>query len=166
MLEMNILGVDGHSATFTMAVLDEQGQLVDCSRHATSEENLIQATCAVPQPRWLVVEESHLAQWIKMTLKPHVDKLTVCDPKHNRWIAQDDFANDRTSAIKLAELAGLDKLREVYHPGEYMGELRSLFLHYYDLTLLRPDPPGDAVQEQTWRGLPASGRVCVGSWAL
>jgi len=63
-----------------------------------------------------------------------VDQLTVCDPKHNRWIAEDDFADDRTSAIKLAQLAQMGQLKEVFHPDGGMAELRSLFLHHYDLT--------------------------------
>ena len=130
---MNIIGLDAHSATFTVAVLNPHGKLMHCLRRETSEENLIEIVAQVTGQKWLVVEESHLAQWVQAALRPYVDKLTVCDPKHNRWIAQDDFADDRTSAIKLAQLARMDQLREVYHPNGDMAMLRRLFLYYRDL---------------------------------
>jgi len=116
-----------------MAVRDDQGKLLSCHRERTSEEHLIAHTGRVPSPKWLVVEESHLAQWIKMTLERYVDQLTVCDPRHNRLIAQADFVDDRVSAIALTELARLGSLKEVYHPDHGLAELRSVFLHYYDL---------------------------------
>jgi len=131
---MKIIGLDVHSATFTMAILNERGKLMRCLSRDTSEENLIEEVSKVAGEKHLVVEESHLAQWVHATLKCYVDQLTVCDPKHNRWIAEDDFSDDRTSAIKLAQLAQMDQLKEVFHPDDGMAKLRSLFLHHYDLT--------------------------------
>jgi len=133
MLVVNIIGLDAHRATYTMAVRNETGEMVSCHRQSTSEEHLIEDTSRVPGDKWLVVEESHLAQWIYMTLKGQVDKLTVCDPRHNRLIAKADFVDDRVAAIKLTELARLDALKEVYHPDAGLADLRSLFLHDYDL---------------------------------
>lgn len=130
---MNIIALDVHSATFTMAIQNDRGKLMRVLSRETSGENLIEEVCKVSGKRWLVVEESHLAQWVHTTVKPYVEKLTVCDPRHNRWIAEDDFADDRTSAMKLGELAAMDKLKEVYHPDDEMAELRGVFLHYYDL---------------------------------
>jgi transposase len=130
---MNIIGLDAHSASFTMAVLNNKGNLSYCKRWPTSETNLIDVVGTIMSPKQLVVEESHLAQWIKMTLEPYVDELIVCDPRHNRWIAKDDFANDRTSAIKLAQLCRGGYIRPVYHPDGRGIELRELFLHYCDL---------------------------------
>ena len=130
---MKIIGLDVHSATFTMAIVNKQGKLMRCLSRETSEENLIEEVGKVTGEKHLVVEESHLAQWVHATLKRYVDQLTVCDPKHNRWIAEDDFADDRTSAIKLAHLAQMGQLKAVFHPDGGMAELRSLFLHHYDL---------------------------------
>ena len=130
---MNTIGLDAHSATFTVAILNRHGKLSLCLRRPTSEEQLIEIVSTVESPKQLVVEESHLAQWIKMVLEPYVDKLIICDPRHNRWIAQEDFANDRTSAIKLAELCRGGYIKEIYHPDDVGASLRALFLHYYDL---------------------------------
>jgi len=131
---MKNIGLDAHSTTFTTAVQTAGGKLATVTQRETTEENLIEVVHSVRGPKRLIVEESHLAQWIKVALEPYVDELIVCDPKHNRWISKDDFADDRSSAIKLAELARLGGLKPVYHPDEDMGALRSLFLHYRDLT--------------------------------
>ena len=132
---MEFIGLDAHSTTFTLAVLDGDTNQITCGRaEPTSEEHLIAAVSRVAGPKCLTVEESHLAQWVYMTLEPYVDESIVCDPKENRWIAGDDFANDRTSAMKLAELLRQDDLKPVYHPHDgVMAELRAVFLHYYRL---------------------------------
>jgi len=134
MPEMNIIGMDIHSRTFTTAVIDRvEGTYLGGRRRETSEENLIAEVSQVRGEKWLVVEECHLAQWVKLTLEEHVDRLTICDPRKNRDLAEADFMDDERSARKLAELARLGALKEVYHPDEGLGEIRSLFLHYRDL---------------------------------
>ena len=130
---MNRIGLDAHSASFTMAVVNEAGKVTKCLSRPTSAENLIEMVGAVAGPKELVVEESTVAQWVKDTLEPYVDRLVVCDPRHNRWIAKDDFAADRTSAIKLAQLLRGGYLKEIAHLGDEGAQLRQAFLHYYDL---------------------------------
>ena len=63
---MNTIGLDAHSATFTVAILNRQGKLSLCLRRPTSEEQLIEIVSTVKGPKQLVVEESHMAQWIKL----------------------------------------------------------------------------------------------------
>jgi len=81
----------------------------------------------------LVLEESHMAQWVKGVLEPYVDKLVICDPVRNSWIAKDDFNNDKTSAIKLARLQLDGYIKPIHHPDIEGAQLRRLFVHYYDL---------------------------------
>ena len=130
---MHFIGLDAHSASFTVAVVNEKGKLCWNLSRPTSEKYLIEVVSKVEGPRQLVVEESHMAQWVKMTLEPYVDRLIVCDPRHNRWISGEDFSDDRTSAIKLAQMLRGGFIKEVYHPDDTGAQLRSLFLHYYDL---------------------------------
>jgi transposase len=130
---MKSLGLDAHSASFTLAVLTPLGKLSSCLSNTTSAQNLIDAVTAVSGPKVLVVEESHLAQWVKRTLQPYVDKLVICDPQRNAWIAKDEFADDKSSALKLAKLQLDGYIKEIRHPEEAGAKLRSLFLHYYDL---------------------------------
>jgi transposase len=99
----------------------------------TSAKNLIEAVEAVTGPKTLVVEESHLAQWVKRTTEPYVDKVLICDPQRNAWIAKDDFNDDASSAHKLAVLHQGGFLKEIRHPDDEGATLRGLFLHYYDL---------------------------------
>jgi len=61
-----------------------------------SAQNLINAVATVPGPKTLVVEESHLAQWVNRTLEPYVDKLVICDPQRNAWIAKDEFDDQQS----------------------------------------------------------------------
>jgi hypothetical protein len=129
---MNFIGADVHSVSFTMAYLNTKGKLAQVRQRRTSERDLIQLVGTMPGPKTLVVEESHLAQWVKHTLEPYVDRLIICDPKRNRWIAADDFADDKSSAIKLAELARGGYLKEIQHGNDESAALRGLFLHYFD----------------------------------
>jgi len=130
---MNRIGLDAHSASFTMAVVDEAGKVTRCVNREMSAENLIEVVSAVRGPKELVVEESAVAQWVKETIEPYVERLIVCDPRHNRWISQADFNDDRTSAIKLAKLGRMGELKEVVHPDEDQAPLRREFYHYADL---------------------------------
>ena len=130
---MNYLGLDAHSASFTLATMDGQGKLRGCLTRPTSAKDMIELVSQVPGPKQLVVEESHLAQWVKTMLEPYVDKLIVCDPRRNRSLAEEDFVDDRRSAIALANLARGGYVKEIYHPDEAGAEWRSLYLHYYDL---------------------------------
>jgi transposase len=130
---MKSLGLDAHSASFTLAVLTPLGKLSSCRSNTTSAQNLIDAVSAVSGRKVLVVEESHMAAWVKRTLSPYVDKLVICDPQRNAWIAKDEFNDDKSSAIKLAKLQLDGYIKEIIHPEEEGAKLRSLFLHYYDL---------------------------------
>jgi len=130
---MNRIGLDAHSASFTMAVVNEAGKVTRCLSRPMSAENLIEAVTAVRGPTELIVEESGVAQWVKETLEPYVDKLIVCDPRHNRWIHQEDFNDDRTSAIKLAQLRRMGEIKEIIHPSAEGAPLRREFYHYADL---------------------------------
>ena len=130
---MRSLGLDVHAASFTLGVLTPGGKLSSCLSYETTAQNLIEAVSAVPGPKALVVEESHLAQWVKRTLERYVDQLVVCDPQRNAWIARDEFNDDKTSAIKLARLHQGGFIKEIRHPDDAGAQLRGLFLHYFDL---------------------------------
>ena len=76
----------------------------------------------------------HLAQWVKHTLEPHLDQLVICNPKHNKWIAGDTDADDRTRARKIAVLLRGGYVKQVIHPDEAGAERRTIFLHDDKLT--------------------------------
>lgn len=130
---MKTVALDVHAASFTLEVLTASGQVAQRLSRPTTGRNLIEILERVVGPKTLVVEESHLAQWVKRTLAPYVDKLIVCDPQRNAWIAKDEFNDDNSSAHKLAVLHQGGFLKEIVHPDDEGAHLRALFLHYYDL---------------------------------
>lgn len=130
---MKTVALDVHAASFTLEVLTPKGQISKRISRPTSGRNLIEVLEEVVGPKTLVVEECHLAQWVKRTLSPYVDRLIVCDPQRNAWIAKDEFNDDGSSAHKLALLHQGGFLKEIVHPDDEGAQLRSLFLHYYDL---------------------------------
>jgi len=164
---MNRIGLDAHSASCTMAVVNEAGKVVKCVSRPTSARELIEMVGAVKGPKELVVEESPVAQWVKDTLEPYVDRLVVCDPRRNAWIAKDDYNDDKTSAVKLAQLLRGGYIQEVVHLDGSQAQLRRAFCHYADLNeqLTRfknklkaiyrqvgMSPKGDAIYEEGGHG--------------
>ena len=130
---MNHLGLDMHSAHFVLAHVNARGKFCRQYERPTTGEFLLETLDQVRGPKRLIVEESHLAQWVKHTAEPFVDELIVCDPKRNRWISEDEFADDRSSARKLAVLSHGGYLKAIRHPDDVGADLRCLFLHYYNL---------------------------------
>ena len=130
---MQNLGLDVHSMHFVMAHVNGRGKFCRQYERATTAENLIEVVGKIRGPKRLAVEECHLAQWVKHVLEPYVDELIVCDPKHNRWISEAEFADDKTSARKLARLLYGGFVKPIRHPDDVGAELRSLFLHYHNL---------------------------------
>lgn len=130
---MRTIAVDAHSANCTFAIFSARGELAKCIERPTSAKQMIEVIQSVSGSKRLIVEESHMAEWVKRTAEPYVDKLIVCDPQRNHWIARDDFNNDTNSAIKLGKLLMGGFIKEIRHPDSEGAEFRSLFLHYYDL---------------------------------
>lgn len=131
---MKTLALDAHAASFTLEVMTPTGQVARNVSREMSAANLIEVVEAVTGPKVLIVEESHLAQWVKRTLDPYVDRLIVCDPSRNAWIAKDQFNDDASSAHKLALLHRGGFLKEIRHSNDRGAvTLRGLFQHYYSL---------------------------------
>lgn len=130
---MWIIGLDVHSSSFTAAVLTPQGNLAQVWQRDTTETHLREVVETVRGPRAAVVEECHLAQWVKRVLTRFVDRLVICDPRRNQWIAKDEFNDDKSSAEKLARLFHGGFIKEIRHVSDEGAVLRSLFLHYHEL---------------------------------
>jgi transposase len=69
----------------------------------------------IPGKKELAFEEGALAHWLWRNLRQDVDRLIVCDPRRNAYIAKDGDKDDPIDAGKLAELLRGGFLREVYH---------------------------------------------------
>ena len=112
-------GLDAHKRTCTLAGMDLPGDVVSARTFPTSESLLIHNVSRIhAKTKWLALEESTLSGWIAGILRPHVDRLIVCDPVHNTLISRGGNKDDVIDAVKICRLFRLDELKEVYHPNE------------------------------------------------
>jgi transposase len=132
---MKFLAIDAHSQHCELAVLNEQGKLIQCRSIPTSERGLIDAVRSVTGPKKLTIEEGSMTGWLALLLKPYVDELIVADPKQNHWISKNEQKDDVGDATRLAQLLRLGVIKPVYHSQDQRWvEFRSLMQHHQDLT--------------------------------
>jgi transposase len=104
MKRCHFIGMDTHRQFCTVAVVNSKGDIVQRERCATSIPGLLAIIETVPRPRWLVIEEGSLANWLWRGLHDAVDKMVVCEPRRNRLISQEGDKDDDLDAADLAEL--------------------------------------------------------------
>jgi transposase len=108
------IGADVDSKMTDLAV--ERGmRIVDRYRVPTTIPALREVLGHIRRPRELALEEGPLAHWLWRNLRQEVERLVVCDPRRNAYIAKDGDKDDPIDAAKLAELLRGGFLREVYH---------------------------------------------------
>ena len=98
------IGLDTHGSFCAMAVLGNDGRLVQHGKCKTTMVAVRDMIGKVPAPRHLVFEEGPLANWLYRNLVEHVEELTVAEPRRNRLIACEGDKDDPVDAEKLAGL--------------------------------------------------------------
>lgn len=125
------IGLDAHSATSTAVVVNEKGDILCRETFPTTESNLLGFVCKIKGVVHLTFEECHLAQWLYVTLKEHVDHLLVCNPV---YVAKKQGAKtDIRDALHLAQELRTGHLKSVYHDQSRWIELRALTNNYLSL---------------------------------
>jgi transposase len=87
-------------------------------RVATTIPALREVIGSIKRPRHLAFEEGPLASWLYRNLKADADRITVCDPRKNAWIAKGGDKDDPIDADKLADLLIGGYLKPVHHSDE------------------------------------------------
>src|SRR5438552_2434475 len=128
------IGLDVHQATISVAVLDSRSKLVMESIVETKAATILDFFAGLRGTLSVTFEEGTWAAWLYDLLKPHVDKLVVCNPRKNALL-KDGNKSDRIDARKLAELLRLDNLKPVYHGETGVRMLRELARSY--LTIVK-----------------------------
>ena len=128
------IGLDVHQATISVAVLDSTGKLVMESILETKAATILQFFAGLRGTLSVTFEEGTGAAWLYDLLKPHVDKLVVCNPRKNALL-KDGNKSDRIDARKLAELLRGNQLKPVYHGETGVRMLRELARSY--LTIVK-----------------------------
>jgi transposase len=128
------IGLDVHQATISVAVMDSRGKVVMESILETKAATILEFLAGLRGTLSVTFEEGTWAAWLYDLLKPHVQKLVVCNPRKTALL-KDGNKHDRIDARKLAELLRLDNLKPVYHGETGVRMLRELARSY--LTLVK-----------------------------
>jgi transposase len=110
------IGLDAHKLTCEFAVVRENGRLVQRVSCRTAIDQLAAFLKSIPRPRYVVMEEGPMADWLWRNLQCFADGFTVCDPFRNQLIAKDGDKDDPIDAGKLAELLRGGFVKAVHHP--------------------------------------------------
>ncbi len=102
-------------------------------RVATTIPALREVIGSIRRPRHLAFEEGPLAAWLYRNLKADADRVTVCDPRKNAWIAKGGDKDDPIDADKLADLLAGGFLKAVHHSDEVSRDVfKQLVGSYHD----------------------------------
>jgi len=110
MSQEKYIGMDVHQATISVAVMDAGGKLIMECLLETKAGTIVEFLRGLHGTLWLTFEEGTSAAWLHDLLKPHVNRLVVCDPRKNALL-KDGNKSDRVDARKLAELLRGNQLR-------------------------------------------------------
>lgn len=120
------IAIDLHSNRSLIGFMNKQGEYIGQQQVQTTAVNLINQVTAIPaESKWLTLEQSNMAFWAAEQLRDHVDKLIVCDPRHNALISASENKNDHLDTLRLCRLLRLGALKSVWTP-KHMG-VRRLF---------------------------------------
>lgn len=108
------IGADVDCKMIDLAV-EQKSEIVSRYRVPTSITAVREVLRNIHGKKVLAFEESALAHWLYRNLKNDVERIIVCDPRRNAYIAKDGDKDDCIDARKLAELLRGGYLREVYH---------------------------------------------------
>ncbi|MGH9328349.1 MAG: IS110 family transposase [Terriglobia bacterium] len=156
MNDIKYIGMDVHSASISVFVLDAAGKEIMEATLRTEPAAILGLIQGVKGAVQVAFEEGTHAQWLYELILPHVAKVVVCDarqmPRH-----RGEKKNDKIDARKLAQGLRRGDLKPVYHGQAGMRQLRELVRGY--LTLV-----GDTTQVMNrlkaiyrGRGIPCAG---------
>jgi transposase len=124
------VALDVHQATLVVSVRDEQGSIVMRATVATEANAIVGLVRGLGSRVHIVFEEGTQAQWLHDVLRPHAERVMVCNI---RGRAETGNKNDRIDADRLSELLRLGSLKAVYHEASSLLTLKELVRSYTNL---------------------------------
>jgi len=128
---MKHIGMDAHSTTTTLTVLNSRGREIAHTRIPTRDAALVDFFESIPGQKRVALEESPVADWVTRVIQPHVSEVIRCLPQHNRLISESEKKCDREDSRSLANLLFLNRLKPVHHPAEIYRDLREGVRSYW-----------------------------------
>ncbi len=133
MSQEKYIGMDVHQATISVAVMDGSGKLIMECLLETKAGTIVEFIQGLHGTLLLTFEEGTSAAWLHDLLKPHVNRLVVCDPRKAALLKEGN-KSDRIDARKLAEMLRTNQLHSVYHGEHGMRTLKELGRSYLTVT--------------------------------
>jgi hypothetical protein len=145
------IGLDVHKEAIAIAVLNDAGKLVMESIIETKAATLLEFLHGLRGELHVTLEEGTWAAWLYDVLKPHVEKIVVCNPRRNALL-KEGSKSDKLDARKLAEL-----LSAVYHGENGLRTLRELARSYLTVSKDQGRVMSRLKALYRSRGIPCSG---------
>lgn len=125
---IHFVGLDVHQSTVVASVRDESGKVVMKATVPTEEKAIVALVRSWPRVH-VAFEEGTQAQWLHDLLRPHAERVTVCNV---RGRSETTNKSDRIDADWMSEQLRLGALRSVYH-GSTVATLKELVRCYMNL---------------------------------
>ncbi len=124
------IGLDGHTASCTIAVVSETGKRLRDFPVETNGQALVEVIRSVPRRRHLVFEEGAHSAWLYEILKPHVDEIVVARLPRRR--GQKSDAHDAYALAEQLRIGGLEQ--RVFKAPQQFAMLRELACSHRTVT--------------------------------
>lgn len=118
--------LDLHSSQSVLGSMDHEGNSQGRVRFATEAETLrqqVQALKKKARSLYLTVEAGALTRWAVGIIRPLVDRLIICEPRHNRLINSNPDKCDEADVEGMCLLLRLGKLKEVWMGSDRTREI-------------------------------------------
>lgn len=124
------IGIDAHSSTCTLCVVDSHGTEIDNRVMITNGRLLIDHIKSFGDDVVVAFEECDLSCWLFDILQKHARQVIVCHPAANAEYKR--VKTDKLDARHLAQLLRGGFLHPVFHNGSVREKLRLLVSSYDD----------------------------------
>ena len=124
------LALDVHQATSVATVRDESGAIRMRATVPTEAKAIVGLVKGIGRPLYAAFEEGTQAQWLHDLLRPHADRVVVCNV---RGRSETVNKSDRIDADWLSEQLRLNALKSVHHGSAGVATLKELVRCYMNL---------------------------------
>ena len=125
------IGLDAHSSTCTLCVVDADGTELDLTTIVTNGRLLVEYIKSLGGTIIIAFEECDLSIWLFELFKNHVHRVVVCNPAAN--VEYKKNKTDKLDARNIAKLLRGGFLKPVFHDGSSREKFRMLVSGYEDV---------------------------------
>jgi hypothetical protein len=119
--------LDVHSTHSVLGSMDHDGNSLGRVRFVTEADILKEEVTRLGskhrRPLHLTVEAGSLTRWAVGILRPLVERLVICEPRHNRLINSNRYKGDEVDVDGMCLLLRLGKLKEVWMGSDRTREI-------------------------------------------